>query len=360
MMRELLVVSLLLLTDSVLMQTMPTAAKKTSAQEDAFQSLWDSIYNALTPDVSDGASGDADGDEVCLRTEDLSPSDWVQQFTGEMRTGQHSGAPKTAIIRIGTMGSGKSSAVDGFLNARNPGWDAGNMFQIVDLDRMVTSSKAYREKVCADNFINRALTPKQMGDAWWDGQVATDGYKTVDWVIDAASFQGLTFSVEQTGTYFCPLRKVARKLFKAGYEVVGASPYVPYFELKTRVAKRAEEEGRDVDTSSLINNMKALLPQLFDMMRYLDTFYILNNLVAKGAAPEVMVEQETDWTKYDDQLCSRRTINSDVITRIMQILVANEDKYVGQEEQNLFVIEKTFLESMLRADKVGKPCVFTP
>lgn len=251
------------------------------------------------------------------------------------------------------MGSGKSSAVNAFLEDKY-GWSP-SMFQIVDLDRMVTSSKAYRDVVCSGSTVKK-LSGKEMGDAWWAGQVATHGYSTVDSIITAASQSGLTFSIEQTGKFMCPLQKVTRRLFKSGYHVIGASPYVPFYILKDRVAARARKEGRDVSTEELETNMLLMLPKLFDMALEADEFYILNNDVPLGASPEVLLSTQIDWSKYDNQKCSSRTIDGAKVQALLNKVKAAAAHYTTAGEQKVYATEVAFLQALYDSSVSGNPC----
>lgn len=293
------------------------------------------------------------GANPCEITENLMPAEWQDRILSEFASGQDAGITNMAVIRMGTMGSGKSSAVNAFLESKY-GWQP-SMFQIVDLDRMVTSSAAYRAKVCSGTTL-QDLSGQQMGDAWWAGQVSISGYDTVDDIIERASLRGLTFSVEQTGKFMCPLTKVCRRLYKSGYKVIGVSPYVPYYILKGRVEKRAEDEGRDVSTDDLEKNMKMFLPKLFDMVHLTDAFFILNNDVPFGYPPEVLVASNIDWTKHDDQRCSTRTINKDAVQALLDKVKAARSNYVTASELEVHDIEVTFLQRMYEAADSGKPC----
>lgn len=315
-----------------------THAFRTSDQYDADLMANDSAILAGSP---------------CTVTEDLNPAQWQARFLSEFQSGQLAGIMNTVVIRMGTMGSGKSSAVNAFLEGKY-GWPP-SMFQIVDLDRMVTSSAAYRDAVCSGTKV-KDLSGEQMGDAWWAGQVSTSGYRTVDSIITDASSRGLTFSIEQTGKFMCPLKKVCRRLYKNGYKVIGVSPYVPYFVLKGRVEKRAEQEGRDVSTDELESNMMMFLPKLFDMILETDEFYILSNDVPFGHPPEVLVSSETDWTKFDNQKCSTRTINKNAVKALLDKVRAASSKYTKDSEKEIHATEMTFLQKMYAAAVSGNPC----
>jgi len=293
------------------------------------------------------------GQNPCAITEDLTPAQWQARFLSEFQSGQAGGVTNTVVIRLGTMGSGKSSAVNAFLESKY-GW-LHNMFQIVDLDRMVTSSAAYRDAVCSGTTVKQ-LSGKEMGDAWWAGAVNTSGYRTVDSIITDVSSRGLTFSIEQTGKFMCPLKKVCRRLYKNGYKVIGVSPYVPYFVLKGRVKKRANDKGRDVSTEELEGNIKSFLPKLFDMIYETDEFYILNNDVPFGHPPEVLISSAIDWTKFDKQMCSTRTINKNAVQALLDKVRSASSEYTTEREREIHAIEVTLLQKMYEAADSGNPC----
>jgi predicted ABC-type ATPase len=295
------------------------------------------------------------GDNPCTVTEDLTPAEWAARLLSEFESGQNT-TQKTVVIRTGTMGSGKSSAVNLFLREK---WNFNiEMFQIVDLDRMITRSQAYRNAVCDGDTVKN-LNGKQMGDAWWAGQVATQGYQTVDNIITSASDRGLTFSIEQTGKFMCPLKKVVRRLFKKGYKVILASPYVPFFVLKGRVRARAEKEGRDVPTDELEKNMLMMLPKLFEMIEEADEGYVLSSDVKFGDPPELLMSQYTDWNKYDNQLCNTRTIDGQKVGTLLAKLQANEHQYTTNGEKKIFEVEQQFLQTMIDSANNGDPCVWS-
>ena len=235
---------------------------------------------------------------------------------------------KTVLMRIGTMGSGKTSAIDAFVE-KQLGYNA-NIFSIIDLDRIVTTS----------GFMTDP-------DKWWDAQTIIGGYTIVDSIIRNSIKKGMNFSTESTGKFICPSRKVINISTHAGYNTIGVCPYVPYYELKKRVKARAIEEGRDVSTADLEDNMKNMLPRLLDVAPLCDNFYVIHNLVAKGQQPVKLVELIVDFKKFDNDRCCAWKYNDEETTKLLLILKDNKDKYVTQNELDIYQIEQKFLTSLL-------------
>ena len=244
------------------------------------------------------------------------------------------GPEKTLIMRIGTMGSGKTSAVNLFIE-EELGYNQA-IFSIIDLDKIVTTSEYMTDP-----------------DKWWDAQVTIGGYEITDKIIRESIKAKKNFSTESTGKFICPNRKLITIASKAGYNLIGICPYVPYYELKSRIKKRADEEGRAVTTSELEDNLKNMLPKLFEIVPLCDKFFVINNLVKKGDSPEKLLSVETDFTKYDSTKCCDWEFNDDATNRLLSKLDDNIDKYKTHSELDIFELEKKFLTKLLSTTSHG-------
>ena len=239
---------------------------------------------------------------------------------------------KTVVMRIGTMGAGKTSAVNLFID-EVLGYN-NSMFSIIDLDKMVTTS-------------GYMTSP----DKWWDAQVTIGGYTITDKIINASISKGINFSTESTGKFICPSRKIITIGSRLGYNYIGICPYVPFYELKNRIAARAKEEGRDVNTSELEDNLKNMLPKLMEIVPLCDNFYVIHNLVPKGQSPVLLLESKMDFTKYNSSKCCEWNSHDEEINKLIQNLEQNAGNYISQPEISILELEKKFLNNLLSSSK---------
>lgn len=239
---------------------------------------------------------------------------------------------KTIIMRIGTMGSGKTSAVNLFIE-EVLGFNS-SMFSIIDLDKIITTS-------------GYMTSP----DKWWDAQVTVGGYKITDTIINASINKGVNFSTESTGKFICPSRKIITVATRLGYSPIGICPYVPFYELKNRIAARAKEEGRDVNTADLEDNLKNMLPKLMEIAPLCDRFYVIHNLVPKGQSPILLLESKTDFTKYNSSKCCEWNSHDEEINKLLQTLEENAGNYTSQNDLVILDLEKKFLRNLLSSSK---------
>ena len=244
----------------------------------------------------------------------------------------------TLIMRVGTMGAGKTSAVNLFIE-KSLKYDP-NMFSIIDLDKIITEDKFYKQNFSA------GMSAKDAGDLWWNTQVAIDGYGITDSTVNKMLDTRRCFSTEGTGKYVCPSRKQIVKSMKHGYNIIGICPYVPYYELKNRITARARAEGRDVSLSELQNNVNQMLPLLLDIAIMCDSFYILSNLVSKGEVPELLLSLKYDSTKFDNSQCSVYDYKDSKVITLLDNIQSNNNKYVGADEQKIYKNEIAFMESL--------------
>ena len=245
----------------------------------------------------------------------------------------------TLIMRVGTMGSGKTSAVNLFLE-KYLKYDP-NIFSVIDLDKIITEDESYIQKFTA------GMTAKAAGDLWWETQVAIGGYDITDSIVNKMLTKKKSFSTEGTGKFVCPSRKQIVKSMKSGYDVIGICPYVPYYELKNRISARAAEEGRDVSLGELQGNVIKMLPLLLDVAVMCDAFYILSNLVSKGDVPELLLSLTYDSTKFDNDQCSVYNYKDQLVEGLISNITSNKVKYVGKEEEEIYKKELAFMNTLM-------------
>jgi len=269
-----------------------------------------------------------------------------------VKSGQHKPYSHQAVLRVGVMGTGKSSAVDAFMD-EILGLGKGvaeAMYQLVDVDLLTTASDSYRHAICSENG-RKEMTGKELESAYYQARKAVNPMAIRSYLIDAAAKSGYTFSIEQTGWSFCYYKQATRSLFKAGYEVIGVSPYVPFFALKSRIIERAKREGRQPSLKNLKDNVNRLLPRVFDLAAESDKFHVVSNYVPFGEPPKLLFSYaaEFDRSLMDTQACSQRSVKREVAESLLKELNDNKDKY---EEDELLVwqSEIDFLTALLNID----------
>ena len=234
----------------------------------------------------------------------------------------------TIVLRIGTMGSGKTSSVnlfiDKYLNYNS------NLFSIIDLDRIITTSGYMK-------------TP----DDWWEAQVTINGYKIVENIINESILLHRHLSTESTGKFLCPSKKIIRKAMHNGYNIIGICPFVPYFIIKGRIIKRAEEEGRNVSLDELVSNVVNMLPNLISIAVECDIFYVLDNMVPQNTTPEIIAEINYSTTSRDDDKCCQWKINTQICIKLITYIQANKHEYKSDVEHNIYDKEIAFIEQFL-------------
>jgi hypothetical protein len=271
------------------------------------------------------------GGAAIIPNKDEIKENWEKYYLG----------PKTPtlIMRVGTMGSGKTSAVDLFVE-KYLKYDP-NIFSVIDLDKIITEDESYIQK------FTPGMTASAAGNLWWDTQVAIGGYAITDSIVDKMLTKKKSFSTEGTGKFVCPSRKQIVKSMKSGYDVIGICPYVPYYELKNRISARAAEEGRDVSLGELQGNVIKMLPLLLDIAVMCDAFYILSNLVSKGDVPELLLNLTYDTTKYDNTQCSVYNYNDQLVKGLISNITSNKLKYIGKEEEEIYKKELAFMNTLM-------------
>jgi hypothetical protein len=216
-----------------------------------------------------------------------------------------------------------------------------DIFSIVDLDKIITSDSYYKSKT-----KGKLLSSEELGKLWWDTNVKINGYKLMDKIIGKLITYQKSFSTESTGKYFCPSRKIMRKSYRYGYNNIGICPYVPYYELKKRVEIRAQEEGRDLSLDELKVNMILMLNNILKIGSSLDKFYMLDNLVAKGTTPKIILTSTYDVDALDNTECCVYQYNIPIITNIYKNLEKNKNMYI-LDEIDVYNKELTFFKILL-------------
>lgn len=216
-----------------------------------------------------------------------------------------------------------------------------DIFSIVDLDKIITSDSYYKSKT-----KGKLLSSEELGKLWWDTNVKINGYKLMDKIIGKLITYQKSFSTESTGKYFCPSRKIMRKSYRYGYNNIGICPYVPYYELKKRVEIRAQEEGRDLSLDELKVNMISMLNNILKIGSSLDKFYMLDNLVAKGTTPKIILTSTYDVDALDNTECCVYQYNIPIITNIYKNLEKNKNMYI-LDEIDVYNKELTFFKILL-------------
>lgn len=287
------------------------------------------------------------GINPCTVTEDLTGADWLARFQQQVRGGQRPGVSRQQVIRLGTMGCGKTSAVDLFLQDHF-GYSPG-MFQNIELDMIVTSAKKYRDAVCEGPTL-KALSHSEMDAAYWNVREKELHVASIVSNIEATLLaEGLTFSSETTGKSFCSLRRRSRNAFKQGYEVIGVAPYVPFYLVKQRVVDRAAKEGRTVAMVPLMNSFMTFIPRVMSMTLEVDTFFLIDNTVAFGEVPRVLLESQSDFTKGDPEKCARRTVNLPAVESLLTELEQHSGDYMGDDQVSVFEAERDMLNALIAA-----------
>ena len=127
----------------------------------------------------------------------------------------------TILIRIGPMGSGKTTATNIYINKVLDFNDS--VFQLIDLDKMVTESKEYtdglikiEQEVNSYNTNKQQLKTELLSKLWGEVNKKIDGYKLVNSITSFLIENRRHFSTESTGSYFCPNRKKIIEAYKNG------------------------------------------------------------------------------------------------------------------------------------------------
>jgi len=262
------------------------------------------------------------------------------------------------LIRIGPMGSGKTSAIDLFIE-KNLGYSK-SVFQLINLDDIVTTNLLYKNTLISinDNLSimpisdqeKKKLKTQQLNKLWSESQNDIQGYKLVDYLILKMINRKRTFSIESTGSYFCPNRKRIINSYKNGYDTMIIFTFLPFYELINRISKRAEEENRDLDLNYLMDNILNAYEKYSEYLYITGNFYILDNFVEKKENPILLLHTKMDFKKYDSENCvSVNSFNDERIQILKNLIMANKTFYTDQDttkKQKIYEAEIKFLTNI--------------
>ncbi|ARF09410.1 hypothetical protein Indivirus_1_33 [Indivirus ILV1] len=250
---------------------------------------------------------------------------------------------RTFILRIGPMGSGKTTATNKFID-NILGWNS-NIFPLIDLDKLVTESDYYKAR------YRNGMTNKQLEDLWWNAQQDIGGYKIMDNLFDMLLHEKRLFSMESTGNWFCPSHGKIIKCYQNGYDVVTIFCFIPFFELWKRIEVRAKKEGRGVDITSSIANIKQSLLKTLDLVYLSRDFYLLSNYVPSNSIPIILMHSKLHYTtdaKEDDNHKCKKIFDKNIaeIDKIIQEIQTNNAFYTDNKCPEILRYELEFLEKI--------------
>ena len=269
---------------------------------------------------------------------DLTSENWIKYYQGP--------ETHTTILRVGAMGSGKTTAVDHFIRdilGYNPA-----LFSLVSLDDMITKSQHY-----VDEVHNKSLTSAQMDKIWTDTEKKIGGYALMSRIVERILLTKRCFSTEGTGRYLCPSKISMVRAHKQGYDVIVILPYVPFYILKSRVKARALIEKRDVSAENLQDNVLSLLKRMLKLPQFCDTMYILDNTVDPGKTPLQLVKITYDVTKLDDCACTKWTYDFNRISQLLTLLEQNTAEYITPQEISILNEERKILTFLKQGKSMG-------
>lgn len=242
----------------------------------------------------------------------------------------------TVIVRIGTLASGKTTAIDYFIE-NNLGYDS-KLFPLIELDRIVVDERNYsgdyldiRRKIDADSIVHQLF-------------------------INAVK-KSRTFSIESTGSWICPPRKIVTFSNKHNYNNIGIFTFVPYFVNLQRLRSRNAQSERKIEEKVLIDNFLLLYRKIFNVIEYFDQFYIIDNS-EKLDEQSVIAQSDLklDPDADEDLLCAKWISISPRIDKLIKKIKDNEDKYQSDKEKKIFNLEMTFLNNLKLEGNIIKTC----
>lgn len=290
----------------------------------------------------------------CSNTEDLNQTQWVERFTQEISAAQNPQiATKTVILRVGTMGSGKTSSVDGFLDNLRLNH---SIFPNLDLDRIVTGTKVFRDGVCNKDGTLKELSPEIGNAVYWAARRSSHvgDWGTLEVISDHLVALGYTFSRETCGSDMPHLLDqllgkrydIISQYINSGYEAMAVVPYLPFFVAKGRVAKRANEEGRDVPFERMCADYETFFHHLFQLMGRVSSFYLVDNNVAWGHPMRLLMETQSSGGR-----CSIVKTDVQALQTLLNTVIEAAASYTGSVEEHIYQIEVAFLNAMVQNPK---------
>jgi len=236
----------------------------------------------------------------------------------------------TVLIRTGAMGSGKTTAINIFIE-KKLGYCNG-IFQLIDLDKMVTSSTKYTDglnKINKNNSINSVDKTKLLSKLWDEVNKDIQGYKLLNTITSHLVNSRRNFSTESTGSFFCPNRKKIIEAYKNGYDALVIFAFLPYYKLNERVRHRALTEGRDVSEQELESNILNALEKSTENLYITNNCYFLNTDVTVNEIPELLLHTQIDFdNKKDFDNCIKVvSYNSKSIQKLINNIETRKDFY---------------------------------
>tara|TARA_B110000977_G_scaffold191616_1_gene264017 strand:- start:4347 stop:5252 length:906 start_codon:yes stop_codon:yes gene_type:complete len=225
----------------------------------------------------------------------------------------------SCLIRIGPMGSGKTSAIDKFLE--NYLKISSKNYMLIDIDAIIMNSNEYKK---SKDTLGANPTSAQLNKLWYITSKIINAYKIRDNITLKITNKKRNYSVESTGSYFCPNKELLWKNFTNGYRMIIIFPFVTFDELTKRVKRRAILEGRDIDIPSLKTNYINAYNKIFNIISLPVDFYLINNMVGPGEQPTLLAAS-TFHSKSDATNCIKGTVEINDIKQILdELQVSNE------------------------------------
>lgn len=261
----------------------------------------------------------------------------------------------TILIRIGPMGSGKTTATNIYIS-QELGY-SDSVFQLIDLDKMVTESEEYiveaakiEEKLLSIDESQKHLKKSEwLSNLWGEVNRKINGYKLINSITSFLIEKRRHFSTESTGSFFCPNRKKIIEAYKNGYDTMAIFTFLPYFKLLDRVRQRAITEGRDVLEEELEENVLNALSKSTENLYITNNFYFLDTNVSKDEKPNLLLHTQIDFdNKKDFDNCIKIAgYNFDNIQYLLNVIQANEKFYTSSNKIKIYEAELLFLKTLM-------------
>lgn len=266
----------------------------------------------------------------------MNTNSWLKYYLGP--------TTPTMLIRIGPMGSGKTSAINLFIESMLH--YSKYVFPLIDLDKIVTTSKEWK-----DGLTKAPTNPNAktffLDKLWNETNEKINGYQIVNEIMNQMVTNKRHISTESTGSFFCPNRKKIIESYKHGYDSLVIFIFLPYFELKSRVDARAIREERDVVEKSLEENILNALVKSNENLYITNNFYFLDNLVNPGQVPNLLLHTKMDFDKKDHNDCINVVeSNNNRIDELIELIHNKRPSYNTTERFKIFNEEINFLTKL--------------